>query len=159
MEILSFTLLYWASKVRRLVGGTQGSLLTLEAVVNIATNKVVRILGKDDPNRWLNLSLYQGSPAKKGFTTAVGIMHLSWSTLLIPYRPWPRLLTLSSPNVRHEIQPSSALRTKRIASTSLHEVNPSTLLSVLLCSNSDNHPPDQPTATSSMNVQHAKSKR
>lgn len=40
-------------------------------VVNITTNKVAKILGKDDPNRWLNLSLYQGSPAKKGFTTAV----------------------------------------------------------------------------------------
>ncbi len=39
--------------------------------VNIFTNKVVRILGKDDPNRWINISLYQGAPAKKGFTTAV----------------------------------------------------------------------------------------
>ncbi|TDL23225.1 hypothetical protein BD410DRAFT_787555 [Rickenella mellea] len=38
-------------------------------VVNIVTNRVVRLLGKDETVRWLNLSLYQGAPAKKGFTT------------------------------------------------------------------------------------------
>ncbi|CAG7853065.1 Peptidyl-prolyl cis-trans isomerase cyp15 Short=PPIase cyp15; AltName: Full=Cyclophilin cyp15; AltName: Full=Rotamase cyp15 [Serendipita indica DSM 11827] len=39
-------------------------------VVNIVSNKVVRILGKEESTRWLNLSLYQGAPAKKGLTTA-----------------------------------------------------------------------------------------
>ncbi|THH20079.1 hypothetical protein EW146_g1181 [Bondarzewia mesenterica] len=38
-------------------------------VVNIVTNRVVRLLGKDETVRWMNLSLYQGAPAKKGFTT------------------------------------------------------------------------------------------
>lgn len=42
-------------------------------VVNITTNKVVRLLGKEESMRWLNLSLYQGAPAKKGFVTAVSI--------------------------------------------------------------------------------------
>ncbi|EGN98226.1 hypothetical protein SERLA73DRAFT_91486 [Serpula lacrymans var. lacrymans S7.3] len=38
-------------------------------VVNIVTNRVVRLYGKDEVVRWLNLSLYQGAPAKKGLTT------------------------------------------------------------------------------------------
>ncbi|KAJ6613299.1 peptidyl-prolyl cis-trans isomerase [Mycena sp. CBHHK59/15] len=44
------------------------SLLGIK-VVNTVTNRVVRLLGKDEVVRWLNLSLYQGAPAKKGFTT------------------------------------------------------------------------------------------
>ncbi|EJU03203.1 peptidyl-prolyl cis-trans isomerase [Dacryopinax primogenitus] len=39
-------------------------------VINIVTNRVVRLLGKDETLRWLNLSLYQGAPEKKGFVTA-----------------------------------------------------------------------------------------
>ena len=38
-------------------------------VVNTVTNRVVRLLGKDESVRWMNLSLYQGAPAKKGVTT------------------------------------------------------------------------------------------
>ncbi|KAI5121089.1 hypothetical protein M0805_008602 [Coniferiporia weirii] len=38
-------------------------------VVNIVTNRVVQLHGKDETVRWMNLSLYQGAPAKKGFTT------------------------------------------------------------------------------------------
>lgn len=38
--------------------------------MNIVTNKVVRVLGKDDSIRFLNVSLYQGAPTKKGFMTA-----------------------------------------------------------------------------------------
>jgi len=38
-------------------------------VVNIVTNKVSKLLGKDETGRWLNLSLYQGAPRKKGFNT------------------------------------------------------------------------------------------
>ncbi|KAF7314316.1 Peptidyl-prolyl cis-trans isomerase [Mycena kentingensis (nom. inval.)] len=44
------------------------SLLGIK-VVNIVTNRVVRLLGKDESVRWMNLSLYQGAPAKKGITT------------------------------------------------------------------------------------------
>ncbi|KAJ7134653.1 hypothetical protein C8R44DRAFT_870261 [Mycena epipterygia] len=38
-------------------------------VVNTVSNRVVRLLGKDEVVRWLNLTLYQGAPAKKGVTT------------------------------------------------------------------------------------------
>ncbi|KAJ7212087.1 hypothetical protein GGX14DRAFT_621669 [Mycena pura] len=44
------------------------SLLGIK-VVNTVTNRVVRLLGKDETVRWMNLSLYQGAPAKKGITT------------------------------------------------------------------------------------------
>ncbi|KAJ7107293.1 hypothetical protein C8R43DRAFT_204662 [Mycena crocata] len=44
------------------------SLLGIK-VVNTFTNRVVRLLGKDETVRCLNLSLYQGAPAKKGVTT------------------------------------------------------------------------------------------
>ncbi|KAI0769008.1 peptidyl-prolyl cis-trans isomerase [Trametes elegans] len=39
-------------------------------VVNTVTNRVVRLLGKDETVRFMNLTLYQGAPAKKGRTTA-----------------------------------------------------------------------------------------
>ncbi|KDE08493.1 peptidylprolyl isomerase [Microbotryum lychnidis-dioicae p1A1 Lamole] len=38
-------------------------------VVNTVTNKVSRMLGKDETVRYLNLALYQGVPPKKGITT------------------------------------------------------------------------------------------
>ncbi|KAF9463062.1 hypothetical protein BDZ94DRAFT_1259976 [Collybia nuda] len=44
------------------------SLLGIK-VLNIVTNRIVRLLGKDEVVRFLNLSLYQGTPAKKSFTT------------------------------------------------------------------------------------------
>jgi peptidylprolyl isomerase domain and WD repeat-containing protein 1 len=40
-------------------------------VVNTVTNKVARVLGKDETNRFLDLSMYQGVPLKKGFKTIV----------------------------------------------------------------------------------------
>jgi peptidylprolyl isomerase domain and WD repeat-containing protein 1 len=45
-----------------------GSLLGTK-VVNILTNRVVKIYGKEEPFRPLNLSLYQGQPAKKELVT------------------------------------------------------------------------------------------
>ena len=45
--------------------------LVLLTVVNIITNKVVRILGKDENHRFLNLALYQGQATKKGLQTIV----------------------------------------------------------------------------------------
>ncbi|KAF9267395.1 hypothetical protein L218DRAFT_920202 [Marasmius fiardii PR-910] len=45
-----------------------GSLLGIK-VVNTVTNRVVRLLGKDEVVRFLNLSIYQGAPAKRGLTT------------------------------------------------------------------------------------------
>lgn len=38
-------------------------------VVNIRTNKVVRLIGKAETQRFMNLALYQGAPRKKGLVT------------------------------------------------------------------------------------------
>ncbi|CED84173.1 peptidyl-prolyl cis-trans isomerase [Phaffia rhodozyma] len=38
-------------------------------VVNTVSNRVVRVLGKDETSRWMNLALYQGAPSKKGLAT------------------------------------------------------------------------------------------
>ncbi|KAG1751126.1 hypothetical protein EDB19DRAFT_1893208 [Suillus lakei] len=40
-------------------------------VVNTVTNRVARLLGKDESVRWMNLALYQGAPAKKGLAPAM----------------------------------------------------------------------------------------
>ncbi|KAH6912640.1 peptidyl-prolyl cis-trans isomerase [Coprinopsis sp. MPI-PUGE-AT-0042] len=39
-------------------------------VVNTYTNRVVKVLGKDEVVRFLNLTVYQGAPSKKSITTA-----------------------------------------------------------------------------------------
>ncbi|TFL06846.1 hypothetical protein BDV98DRAFT_556785 [Pterulicium gracile] len=44
------------------------SLLGIK-VVNATTNRVVRLYGKDEVVRFLNLALYQGAPSKKGKST------------------------------------------------------------------------------------------
>ncbi|CAG8504844.1 42642_t:CDS:10 [Gigaspora margarita] len=38
-------------------------------VVNLTTNKVVRLIGKTEPHRFLNMALYQGAPRKKAIVT------------------------------------------------------------------------------------------
>jgi len=38
-------------------------------VINTVTNKLVRILGRDENHRFLNIGLYQGMPPKKGLQT------------------------------------------------------------------------------------------
>lgn len=45
-----------------------GSILGTK-VLNTLTNKVVKVYGKDEPFRPLNLALYQGQPDKKGVVT------------------------------------------------------------------------------------------
>lgn len=40
-------------------------------VVNTVTNKVARILGKDETVRFIQTALYQGLPEKKGVKTIV----------------------------------------------------------------------------------------
>ena len=45
-----------------------GSMLGVK-VLNTYTNQVVRVYGKDEPFRPVNLAIYQGQPQKKGFTT------------------------------------------------------------------------------------------
>ncbi|KAG6855549.1 hypothetical protein H0H87_001249 [Tephrocybe sp. NHM501043] len=44
------------------------SLLGIK-VLNVVTNRVMRLLGKDEAVRFMNISLYQGAPSKKGVTT------------------------------------------------------------------------------------------
>lgn len=46
---------------------------TVIIVVNTVNNKVVRLLGKDETVRWMNLAIYQGQPAKKSINTVVRI--------------------------------------------------------------------------------------
>jgi peptidylprolyl isomerase domain and WD repeat-containing protein 1 len=46
-------------------------------VVNTVTNKVARLLGKDETVRWMNLAIYQGQPAKKSLNL-VCIVHSSF---------------------------------------------------------------------------------
>lgn len=45
-----------------------GSILGTK-VINILTNRVVKVFGKDEPFRALNLAIYQGQPQKKGVVT------------------------------------------------------------------------------------------
>ncbi|PGH19653.1 hypothetical protein AJ80_03808 [Polytolypa hystricis UAMH7299] len=45
-----------------------GSLLGIKCI-NTFTNRVVRLFGKDEPFRALNLAMYQGAPRKKGVVT------------------------------------------------------------------------------------------
>ncbi|CAO1602026.1 Peptidyl-prolyl cis-trans isomerase cyp15 [Xanthoria calcicola] len=45
-----------------------GSIMGVK-VVNTFTNRVVKVYGKDEPFRSLNLALYQGQPQKKGVVT------------------------------------------------------------------------------------------
>ena len=47
----------------------------LVLVVNVVTNKVARLLGKDETVRWMNLAIYQGQPAKKSLNTVVSMVH------------------------------------------------------------------------------------
>ena len=46
-----------------------GSILGIKAI-NTLTNRVIKVFGKDEPFRAVNLALYQGAPQKKGVVTA-----------------------------------------------------------------------------------------
>lgn len=61
---------------------TKLSPINNQIVLNVVTNRVVRLLGKDEVVRFLNLSLYQGAPAKKSFTTMVCLVFLSMVHLI-----------------------------------------------------------------------------
>ncbi len=58
-------------------------IFSIIAVVNTVTNRVMRLLGKDENVRWMNLTLYQGAPAKKGLTTAVSIAFCTFTFLKV----------------------------------------------------------------------------
>jgi peptidylprolyl isomerase domain and WD repeat-containing protein 1 len=60
------------------------------AVVNVVTNRVARLLGKDEAVRFLNLCVYQGAPSKQGVTTMVGASVSDTHSSLTLFRRWPR---------------------------------------------------------------------
>ena len=43
-------------------------------MVNIVTNKLARLIGKGETQRFMNISIYQGAPKKKNFITLVCII-------------------------------------------------------------------------------------
>ena len=47
--------------------------IAANSVVNTVTNRVSRLLGKDETVRWMNLAIYQGQPAKKTLNTVVRV--------------------------------------------------------------------------------------
>jgi peptidylprolyl isomerase domain and WD repeat-containing protein 1 len=49
----------------------------ISAVLNIKTNKIVRVIGKSESNRFVNVGLYQGAPKKKGVYTLVSYLNSS----------------------------------------------------------------------------------
>ncbi len=65
--------------------------------MNTVTNRVVRLLGKDETVRFMNLTLYQGAPAKKGRSTAVITCDKTQVSLILliiyDFRPPLHLLT------------------------------------------------------------------
>ena len=69
---LCYILHCWASKVNCFNSFTIKSWPFTPLVVNIVTNRVVKLLGKDEVVRFLNLTLYQGAPSKKNIITMVG---------------------------------------------------------------------------------------
>ncbi|KZF26828.1 peptidyl-prolyl cis-trans isomerase-like protein [Xylona heveae TC161] len=78
-----------------------GSLLGTK-VINTFTNRVVRVYGKDEPFRALNLALYQGQPQKKGLVTVS--MAASANPLLQDAEARdPMLITTGSGKVRFYI--------------------------------------------------------
>lgn len=48
----------------------------VHVVINIKTNKVARVIGKSESNRFVNVGLYQGAPKKKGVYTLVRSLFL-----------------------------------------------------------------------------------
>lgn len=78
-----------------------GSILGTK-VINTLTNRVVKVFGKDEPFRSLNLALYQGQPQKKGVVTVS--MAASANPLLQEAEERdPMLVTTASGKVRFYI--------------------------------------------------------
>ncbi|KAL8713557.1 MAG: hypothetical protein Q9220_002419 [cf. Caloplaca sp. 1 TL-2023] len=78
-----------------------GSLLGVK-VINTLTNRVVKVFGKDEPFRSLNLALYQGQPQKKGVVT-VSMAASSNPLLQEAEEKDPMLFTTASGKVRFYI--------------------------------------------------------
>lgn len=75
-----------------------GSILGIKTI-NMLSNRVVRVFGKDEPFRALNLALYQGQPQKKALTTVA--MAASSNPLLQEAEERdPTLITTASGKVR-----------------------------------------------------------
>lgn len=115
-----------ASRVRSLAFVLR-CLIIVFVVLNIVTNRVVRLLGKDEVVRFLNFGIYQGAPAKKGLTTMVCNIRLYYLLTRhdLVHRPWllPRILSLLTRG--NEIQPCFVRGTNAPGSTCSHVPNPS----------------------------------
>lgn len=105
-----------------------------DAVVNTVTNRVVRLLGKDETGRWLNLALYQGAPAKKTLTTIVRypilITAKHSNQAARRHRQWQRPLIPSWQTKKDAIQHYSVPHTNAPVSTCSRDKNPSTFISL-----------------------------
>ena len=93
-------------------------------VLNIVTNRVVRLLGKDEVVRFLNLGIYQGAPSKRGLTTMV-CRHANPNffrkhLIIWDNRLWPLRQTQSLPTRVNEIQLCSVRVTSGQDSTCSH---------------------------------------
>jgi peptidylprolyl isomerase domain and WD repeat-containing protein 1 len=65
-------------------------------VVNTVSNKVVRLLGKDETVRWMNLAIYQGQPAKKSLSTLVSKVNSPVMLSDLTRCPTPQAMAASS---------------------------------------------------------------
>lgn len=89
-------------------------------MVNTVTNRVVRLLGKDETVRFMHLTLYQGAPAKKGLTTAVSdsrCVHMHVLLISLFVRQQPRRRTLCWQRRPYVILPSRVQVTNASGST------------------------------------------
>lgn len=100
----------------------------LSKVINTITNRLVRILGRDENHRFLNISLYQGAPIKKGLQTIVSrspdyICFLALMFKMINDRPWQHPKTRYSIKLKLAILPYSALPSSAPDSTCSHKLS------------------------------------
>jgi peptidylprolyl isomerase domain and WD repeat-containing protein 1 len=52
-------------------------------IINLVTNKMVKLLGKSEPQRFLNVAIYQGAPKKKGNITLVSILNMYYNGFIL----------------------------------------------------------------------------
>lgn len=84
-------------------------------MLNTVTNKVDMLLGKDETTRFLNVSLYQGAPAKRKVNSIVSVSssQTPQTSLIIfdkifPFRSSIDLFQLSSLQVKTPVSHSSS---------------------------------------------------
>ena len=96
-------------------------------VVNLTTNRCVRIIGKEESVRFLHLALHQGQIGKAATHSVVRANHLpplvvSLTHCVCRVRKW-RCQTILLSDVTHPTLLSSVLHTARTGSTFLPDVS------------------------------------